>query len=212
MEYRVVELLGPSEVRRMRAELAGMVFVDGKMSAGRGAREVKNNLQAQGEGAAEWLGQQVMAAMRRNAHLQRFVMPRKMVPPVFARYAAGMEYGDHVDAASMGDVRTDFAMTLFLSGPEEYVGGELVLCTREREERVKLGEGEAIVYSADTIHRVERVESGERVVAVSWMQSAVRDAAMRGVLCDLAELVEGEMDRLQLARAYQNLRRIASEG
>jgi PKHD-type hydroxylase len=109
-------------------------------------------------------------------------------------------------------LRTDFAMTLFLAEPDTYDGGELVMETSAGEQEIKLPAGDAIVYSASTIHRVVPVTRGFRLAAVTWIQSAVRDAAMRDVLLTLRHAIEsterGDSPTLLLSKAYQNLMRL----
>jgi PKHD-type hydroxylase len=128
-----------------------------------------------------------------------------------------MKYGDHVDSALMGGnngIRTDFAMTVFLSAPSSYEGGELII---PGAGQIKLDVGEAYVYPATSIHRVQPVTSGVRLAVVTWFQSAVRDQILRGILFDLARGIQraetlGDFDhQLLLTKCYQNLIRYAAE-
>jgi PKHD-type hydroxylase len=113
--------------------------------------------------------------------------PKRVSRLLFSRYADGETYGDHTDDALMGDppLRTDLAFTLFLAEPDTYEGGALVTTTALGEQVVKLAAGDAVLYGADTIHRVEPVTSGERWAAVGWVQSLVRDPRQRETLFDL---------------------------
>jgi PKHD-type hydroxylase len=155
--------------------------------------------------------------MQRHREFQTFTLPKRFVPPIFSRYEPGMKYGDHVDSALMGGlnaVRTDFAVTIFLSSPASYDGGELVIGGGDE---VKLDCGEAFVYPATTIHHVTPVTRGVRFAAVTWVQSTVRNEQMRGILFDLARAVR-QAEPLQnhdlsllLSKTYQNLIRYAAE-
>lgn len=220
MDYQILSILEPSEVERILGELAQQSFVDGKLTAHGGARSVKNNLQLGRSGlAATELDQLVLSALRRNETFQAFAFPKRVMFPIFNRYEPGMEYGAHVDGgimATAGDpMRADLAMTLFLSPPDSYEGGELILELPSGEEEIKLAAGEAFVYSAKYIHRVGPVRRGVRMAAVTWVQSAVRDASMRAILYDLhlvlRKLEDREEPALLVSKSYHNLLRLASE-
>jgi len=128
-----------------------------------------------------------------------------------------MDYGGHVDGALMGNVRTDLAMTLFLSPPASYQGGELVVHFSIGEQEIKLDSGEAIVYPANAVHHVNPVTRGIRLAAVTWIQSRVKAESLRGILYDLARAMKqaekgpdhGHM--LLLSKSYHNLVRYAAE-
>jgi PKHD-type hydroxylase len=220
MDYQILSLLEPSELDHVLAELARQSFVDGQLTAQGGARNVKSNLQLPGtDSAATELGRVVLSALRRNETFQAFALPRRVMPPLFNRYEPGMQYGAHVDGAIMATaadpMRTDLAMTLFLSPPDSYEGGELILEQSSGEEEVKLASGEALVYSAKCIHRVRSVRSGVRLAAVSWVQSAVRDERVRAILYDLhralRKLQDREEEALLVSKSYHNLLRLAAE-
>jgi PKHD-type hydroxylase len=139
------------------------------------------------------------------------------VHPIFSRYEPGMAYGDHIDNSLMGGfsgIRTDLAMTLFLSPPDSYHGGELVI---EGRDEIKLERGEAVVYSATSVHHVAPVTRGVRLACVTWIQSAVRDERIRAILYDLsraaehAETLNNPSLTLLLSKSYHNLTRYASE-
>lgn len=223
MNYQVIRLLNREEVERTTSALATCSFTDGKLTANGPARDVKNNLQLIGSaGAAEdgHLHREIGAALQRSAELQEFAFPRRFVNPMFNRYEPGMTYGPHVDNSLMGGfngVRTDLSLTLFLSPPSSYDGGELVLHLPSGEEAIKLDAGEAIVYPADLIHHVAPVTRGVRLAAVSWIQSAVHDERLRDLLHDLARstaLAENAGNAelsLLLGKSYHNLLRYAAE-
>jgi len=142
----------------------------------------------------------------------------RIVPPLFSRYENGMHYGEHTDNAVMTNVRTDLALTVFLSPPGDYDGGELVMNADRDPRRVKLPAGSAIAYSAATLHRVEPVTRGERLAAVTWVQSMVRDAARRELLEDMGRVlrhlragVPNGHETLLLAKSHANLLRMWSD-
>jgi PKHD-type hydroxylase len=163
-------------------------FVDGKLTAGWHARLVKHNLQAQDSETSRSLKQCLVDAIWRNALFQMAVRPKVLRSPLLSRYEPGMSYGTHVDNALMGDpnpMRSDVSLTLFLSSPDEYDGGELVIEDSLGERPFKLDAGSMIIYPSTTLHRVEPVTRGVRLVAVSWVQSYVRDPGDREILFEL---------------------------
>jgi PKHD-type hydroxylase len=179
---------------------------------------VKHNLQAErSEPGRTDLDRTVISALERHPGFQAFAMPKRFAAPIFSRYEPGMEYGDHVESSITGGVRTDLAMTLFLSPPASYEGGELVIQFSVGEQEIKLDSGEAVVYSATAVHHVNPVTSGTRLAAVTSMQSKVKEEELRAILYDLSRaLNEAEKgpDRgqtLLLAKSYHNLVRYAAE-
>jgi PKHD-type hydroxylase len=191
MNFQIVRILDPDELERVVSDLAELSFVDGKATAYGSARAVKNNLQAdQSLGDTDEIDSIVINAVLRNETFQSFAIPRRLVAPLFVRYDVGMSYGPHVDAAIMGSdeepVRSDLAMTLFLNDPATYDGGGLVLQMPFGEQEIKLAAGEAVIYTANTLHRVDPVTKGTRLVAVTWIQSVVRDEEIRTILFDLS--------------------------
>lgn len=184
----LADVLTPQELAHVRQALDQTTFVDGRATAGWHAREVKRNLQAQPGAATDALAALVQQALRRHPVFDLAVRPHRMRLPLFSRYQPGMTYGTHVDDAVMGTdppLRADIALTVFLSAPDDYDGGELVTDTTAGEQRFKLPAGCAVVYPASTLHRVEPVTRGERLAAIGWVQSLVRDAAQRELLFDL---------------------------
>jgi PKHD-type hydroxylase len=217
MTGEIFRLLTPEEVKQALRALEQCQFIDGRGTASGIARAVKNNLEVTRSLEDSENNSLVIGAIHRHAGLQAFAMPVRFLPPLFSRYEPGMEYGDHVDAGLMGGaqgIRTDYAMTLFLSSPDSYDGGELIL---EGGEEIKLQAGEAFVYPATTIHHVAPVTSGVRHAAVTWMQSLVRDAALRAILFDMwraAEKVDALKNNeltLLVSKSYQNLIRYAAQ-
>ena len=217
MNGEIFRLLMPEELKQVVRALEQCIFVDGRETATGQAKDVKNNLQVSGSKERAENDNLVIAAIQRHPGLQAYAMPSRFVPPLFSRYEPGMKYGDHVDSALMGGsqgVRSDYAMTLFLSSPDSYDGGELVL---EGGEEIKLDSGEAFVYAATSIHHVAPVTRGVRQAAVTWMQSLVRDVSLRAILYDLWRAIqkiksdEEQELALLLSKSYQNLIRYAAE-
>jgi len=203
------------------SELQQRAFADGKLTASGYARDVKHNLQLQRTGPqVSEMDKLVFAAFARSAEFQSFAMPRRMAAPIFSRYDPGMEYGSHVDNALMGGasgVRSDLSVTLFLSPPDSYEGGELVIEMAVGEQQIKLDAGEAIVYPSSSVHHVAPVTSGARFAAVTWVQSVIRDERMRAILYDLHRaMAHPDAARspellLLLSKSYNNLLRYAAE-
>ena len=184
------DVLSSEELQAIRAQLAGANFADGASTAGWSAREVKKNLQVTMDTPAyERLAAIVQQAFFRHGMLQAALLPKASTQPLFNRYGQGMQYGPHVDAAVMGGmgsaVRSDIAITVFLSDPRSYDGGELVVNMNGLIGQFKLEAGSAIAYPANTLHHVTPVTRGARDAAVIWVQSQVRDPAQREVLWDL---------------------------
>ena len=197
--------------------LAKAEFIDGKLSAGKLAKKVKHNQEvAAHDPSLQRLNETVIRALNAHPLYQAAALPQKVATPFYARYTQGMEYGSHVDDPVMGrapqQYRSDIAVTVFLTEPETYSGGELVIRTSFGEQYVKFPAGDAVIYPASSLHRVDRVSQGERLVAVTWVQSLVRDPVQRELLFDLFQAREQlrldlpEHDATgQVDRVYVNL-------
>lgn len=218
----IANVLSGEELARLRGALERVRFVDGKATAGWHARLVKHNTQAEaGSRKVRELQRMVAEALERNALFGLAARPRTVRPVLFSRYKPDMAYGAHVDDAIMGGsepMRSDVALTLFLSDPGDYDGGELVLDTTAGEQDFKLVAGAMVVYPSSTLHRVEPVTRGARLAAVSWVQSLVRDPAKREILFDLdttrRALFEREgknADFDRLSKSVANLLRLWAE-
>jgi PKHD-type hydroxylase len=158
---------------------------------------------------------------------QDFALPKQLAPPTFSKYEPGMEYGTHVDTPLMGHgatMRSDLSLTVFLSDPSSYDGGELTVETGVGEQTVKLPPGWAVVYTSTTLHRVRPVTRGARLVGLSWVQSFVKDEGMREILHDIAvatqaldkppepsEAEHRQAIKNRLYKAYANLVRRQAE-
>jgi PKHD-type hydroxylase len=183
-------LLNVAQVAKIHEILQGASFVDGRLSAGFAAARVKRNLElAADEQRQQRLIRVIMSSLGHHETFRFGVLPHRVADPIIARYEPGMTYGDHVDDPIMGATgprfRTDVSLTLFLNPPEDYDGGELVVRTPFGDQRVKLPAGDAVVYPSSSLHQVAPVTRGERLVALTWIQSYVRDAARRELLYEL---------------------------
>ena len=185
MILAIADVLSAADIEDVRAGLATATFIDGKATAGWAAKLVKSNLQASGGAELDRLGALLEARLTQHAVFALATRPKIVLGPLFSRYQPGHAYGTHVDDALMGGVRSDVAFTLFLSPPESYQGGELVIDTTAGEEAFKLAAGSVITYPATTLHRVAPVTQGERLAAVGWLRSYIRDAGRRELLFDL---------------------------
>ncbi|MEL6930392.1 MAG: Fe2+-dependent dioxygenase [Cyanobacteria bacterium J06600_6] len=189
MIFTIPNVLSPEELKSINSSLSTADFVDGKLTAGWNAKLVKNNQQLNKKTPiGKQLTQQVKSAFNRNQLFQTAIRPKSIHSVLFSRYDKGMSYGRHVDNAIMrnnGMWRSDMSFTLFLNSPKEYEGGELTIEGTDAEVRYKLGAGSAIVYPSTTLHRVNEVTSGSRLVCVGWLQSLIRDSSDREILFDL---------------------------
>lgn len=223
MLLHLSSVLDQDKLENIRRMLSGVEFVDGKISAGKAAKQVKHNLEGSlKQNQSDYLDQQIMQALSQNDLFQNGALPHQVSQPVFARYTNGMHYGDHIDDPIMGSAggrfRCDIAVTLFLNEQTDYAGGELIINTTFGEQQVKLKAGDAILYPASSIHRVNEVTSGERLVAVCWIQSLIRSAEKREILYKLAStratLMESNSqsdEAKNCDHAYVNLMRMWSE-
>lgn len=196
-------------------------WVSGKKTAGGQAQQIKNNLQLDTESNLYLqLKQFVMQQIKQNLTIQSFALPKQILPPMFNCYEDTGHYGNHVDnavqyALETGQpMRTDVSLTLFLSEPDEYEGGELVIEDTYGTHEVKLDAGDVILYPATSLHRVEAVTSGKRIAAFSWMQSMVKDDWQRSMLFNLDMTImqlrqkHGDTEEtLSLTSHYHNLLR-----
>ena len=217
------DLLSSAEVTSLREALAKANFVDGKVTAGEAVRSVKNNLQVtanQGPGLEE-SQRIVQSALLKSETFTHAVLPRRILPSMFNRYDGGMAYGGHVDNAIMGGgdaLRADISVTIFLTAPADYDGGELVIATDGEARKVKLAAGSGVAYNSTTIHRVEPVTRGSRLAAVTWVQSFVREESRREILSELAETARwaratapGSPEAMKIAKVRANLMRMWAE-
>jgi PKHD-type hydroxylase len=187
----IPELLTADELMAIDALVAKANFIDGKLTASMAAKEVKNNLQieAGNESLAE-IQQLITAALKQSPLFNIAALPKNIHPFLVSKYAAGKFYGWHVDSPEMGNppLRTDLAMTVFLSDPAAYEGGELMIQSDTAASSFKPAKGDAVLYSCQYLHCVNEIRSGERVAAVTWIQSNVKDPAQRQILFQLNQV------------------------
>ncbi len=187
----IADVLTMDELSHTIAQLDRATFVNGTLTAGWHARLVKHNMQVQDDesGLLPGLQQLILAAIDRHPLFQMVARPKKVRSPLLSRYEIGMSYGTHVDNSLMGSgehvMRSDLSLTLFLSDPQTYTGGELVIESTHGEQVFKLPAGSMIVYPSSSLHRVEPVTHGIRLAAVTWVQSLIRDPGDRELLFDL---------------------------
>jgi PKHD-type hydroxylase len=184
------ELLSADELETITAVLNSAEFLDGKLTAGWHAKLVKQNSQLEKSNPhQESLETLVKTALNRHPVFTTAICPSVIHSILFSRYQVGMSYGLHVDNAFMGSgdrrYRSDVSWTLFLSEPDDYTGGELVIEGSEGEQVFKLKAGSAIFYPSCFLHQVKTVTDGVRLAAVGWVQSLVRDSQQRDLLFDL---------------------------
>ena len=188
--YKILPILTPQEVEECRKIATTAPFVDGRITNPHNT--AKQNEQLHDQSAYQRSAQLLHQALIRNEDLINFVFPVKIAPPLITRYKPGMKYGFHTDVAFMqlptGGMRSDLSCTIFLNEPENYEGGALHIKLGDGEMRFKLRPGEAIVYPSDTLHSVEAVTKGERLVAITFMQSRIQDPFRRNLLYNLNEV------------------------
>jgi PKHD-type hydroxylase len=219
----IPSLLLPEELQVIDTLLETVSFVDGRATAGLAAKEVKNNLQADA-GDTETLPklqQIIQEALMSSPLFQKALLPRYVYPVLFSKYTPGMYYGWHVDSPIMGNppIRTDLAMTVFLSDPGTYEGGELLIQSGGNVLPFKPAKGDAVVYPCQYLHCVNEIKSGERKAAVTWIQSGVSSPEQRQMLFNLqqvqAMLNQRDMHAPEaqlLLQTYSNLLRMWVDG
>lgn len=214
------DVLTADDVAKVTDKLATMQFVEGTTTAGWHAKLVKNNLEAdRNQPDYSALNKAVTDAIARNGTFRIAARPRHTTPLLFSRYRDNMEYGNHVDDPLMYNIRSDISFTLALSDPSAYDGGELVMEIAGGALAYKLKAGQMIIYPSTTLHRVKPVTRGERIAAVGWCQSYVRDAAQREILYDLDIARRGIFEREKksrdfdiISRSHANLLRMWMDG
>ncbi len=217
----IPDVLAAEQVVRARQLLEQAEWVDGRVTAGYQSARTKDNMQLpEGSPPARELGATILAALEQNALFISAALPARVFPPLFNRYQGGQAFGTHMDNAirqvtgTSHRIRTDLSATLFLSSPEEYDGGDLVVEDTYGTHNVKLPAGHLILYPATSLHHVRPVTRGERLASFFWIQSMVRDDGERTLLFDLdvaIQRLDGEGSRhpsvVQLTGIYHNLLR-----
>ena len=221
MLYRISGVLGRSQLDQVVDILAQGRFVDGRLSAGKAAERVKHNEELEpSSGQIETLNNIVMGALVSHPTFKSAVLPHRVAVPFYARYTPGMRYGDHVDDPVMGPAggryRSDVSATVFLN--DDYEGGQLVIQTAFGPREVKLPAGDAVLYPSSSLHHIAEITGGERLVAVTWMQSMIREVSRRELLHELNQAREkllkerpGAEETKQVDTTYVNLVRMWAE-
>jgi len=213
------------ESLRTRLAAAGDAWVDGRATAGHQGARVKHNQQiAEDSAIAAELGGMIVGALERNALFLSAALPSVVYPPLFNRYEGGMTFGSHVDGAvrllpgTGRKIRTDLSATLFLSAPQDYEGGELLIEDQFGTQSVKLPAGDMVLYPATSLHKVTPVTRGARLASFFWVQSMVRDATRRALLFDMDMAIlrltrdaPGHEALVSLTGSYHNLLRMWAE-
>ncbi len=209
-------------VAALAALIGGGEWVDGNVTSGPQSALAKRNAQlVEGSAVAREAGATILDALGRSPLFVAAALPAKVFPPLFNRYAGGQAFSAHVDNAiriqrgSDFRIRSDLSATLFLSDPDSYDGGELVIEDRFGVQSVKLPAGHLILYPASSLHRVEPVTRGTRLASFFWLQSMVRDDGARRILFDLDQSVQrlagqlghGDRSVIELTGTYHNLLR-----
>jgi len=224
----IPDILSKAEVAEFRRVMDAAEWEDGRATAGAQSARAKRNEQLPPDGeVARRLGQRVVSALLANPRFISAAIPLHIFPPLFNRYNAsdGHHFGIHVDNAVRGDpltglrIRTDLSITLFLSEPESYDGGELIVEDHYGSQEVKLPAGHLVLYPADSLHMVTPVTRGSRVASFFWLQSMVRDGHARSLIFDLDTAIQGLAGRLgtdvpdlvKLTGIYHNLIRYWAE-
>lgn len=222
MLIAIPDVLDAAGVARVRAIIDAAEWIDGNATSGHQSALAKKNAQLPEESAAaREAGTMVLDALSGTAVFVAAALPLKVYPPLFNRYAGGDTFGAHVDSAvrirrgSDFRIRSDLSATLFLSDPDSYDGGELVIEDQFGEQRVKLPAGHMVLYPASSVHRVEPVTRGARVASFFWIQSMIRDDGARRLLFELdqsvqdvaARLGQGDPAVVRLTGTYHNLLR-----
>lgn len=190
--HHIPSLLKPEEIILLEPLINKAVFVDGKATASMAAKEVKNNLQVEAGAAGnmDTIRHLLTKAIQSSPFFQAAAQPKKVHPFIISKYTAGKYYGWHVDSPIMGEppIRTDLAMTVFLSDPSAYEGGELMIQTSAGNMAVKPAKGDAILYPCQFLHCVNEIKAGERLAAVTWIQSNIQSAEQRQLLFQLSQV------------------------
>ncbi len=224
MLLQLRNVLAPDEIRRAREILGAAPWGDGRLTAGEQSAQAKNNEQLPEEcRESQEVQQLVLRGLQRHQVFFSAALPKHISPPLFNRYGgAANSFDNHVDGAvrylrnGAGRVRTDISCTLFLAGPDEYDGGELVIEDTYGEQRVKFPAGDVVLYPGTSVHRVLPVTRGYRIGAYFWVQSMVRSDEQRRLLFDMDRHLmslrtrHGETDPavIGLTGTYHNLLRI----
>jgi PKHD-type hydroxylase len=221
MVLQIPDVLSVEQVAEARRLLATAEWVDGRVTAGAQSARAKDNLQVpENHPVARKVGEVILDALSRNALFVSAALPLRVFPPLFNCYGGGQSFGNHVDnairqaRATGATVRTDLSATLFLTDPDEYDGGELMVEDTFGVHSVKLPSGHMVLYPASSLHKVTPVTRGSRMSSFFWIQSMLRDDGERTLLFDLDTAIQrltvdlpDHPAAVQLTSVYHNLLR-----
>jgi len=216
---KIPQLLSKEQVQQAKNIMLDADWTDGNVTAGYQSAKAKNNLQLpENSEAAVQLGDMILAALAQNNHFMSAALPLKIFPPLFNCYQGGGDFGVHIDNAirqvpgTPVKVRTDISMTLFLSEPEEYEGGELIIEGTYGSQKVKLPAGDLVLYPSTSLHRVTPVTQGRRLASFFWLQSMIASDEKRTLLFDMDMAIQslrGKLDDsseiVELTGVYHNM-------
>ena len=225
MLLHIENVLSPEEAASFRAALEAADWVDGRVTAGYQSARAKRNLQLpEDHPLAAEIGDRIVAAVQSNALFMGAALPQRVFPPLFNRYEGGHSFGTHVDNAirqvtgTAHRIRTDLSATLFLTPPEDYDGGELMVEDTYGTQSIKLPAGHMVLYPATSLHHVRPVTRGARISSFFWIQSMIRDDGRRTLLFDLDIAIQrlsadspDHPSAVQLTGVYHNLVRMWAE-
>ncbi len=217
----IPNVLDAEQVAQARKVLDDAEWVDGRVTAGHQSARAKNNMQLpEDSAAAHKLGEMILNALGQNATFVSAALPLKVFPPLFNCYQGGQSFDTHVDNAirhvigTPHRIRTDLSATLFLSAPEDYEGGELIIEDNYGVQTVKLPAGHMVLYPSSSLHQVKPVTTGSRISSFFWIQSMVRGDSERTILFDLDVAIQrlnaesrDDAVAVQLTGVYHNLLR-----
>lgn len=221
MLLQIPDILSAEQAAECLQKIEKAEWIDGRVTAGHQSARTKDNLQMpENHSLARETGEMILSALERNSLFMSAALPLKVFPPLFNRYERGQSFGNHVDNAirqvsgTPHRIRTDLSATLFLTKPEDYDGGELVVEDTFGVHSVKLPAGHLILYPATSLHNVRPVTRGARTSSFFWIQSMIRDDGKRTILFDLDMAVRRVSEELpdhssaaQLTAVYHNLLR-----
>src|SRR5580698_3619814 len=222
----IPDVLSKEDVADFRRIMAAEAWEDGRSTAGAQSAEVKKNIQLPPDGkTSRQLGQRILRALSGNTLFISAAVPLHVFPPLFSRCEPGQFFGEHVDNCIRGDqltglrIRTDLSVTLFLSEPDEYDGGELVVDDYYGSQRVKLPAGHVVLYPSTSLHLVTPVTRGARISSFFWLQSMIKDALARRTTFDMDNAIQTLVHRLgrndpevrKLTNIYHNMVRYWAE-
>jgi PKHD-type hydroxylase len=221
MLLQIPDILTKEQAAECRRKIENTEWIDGKITAGHQSARAKDNLQLrENHPLAREMGETILSALEQSSLFMSAALPSKVFPPLFNRYEGGHSFGNHVDnairqiAGTPHRIRTDLSATLFLTAPEDYDGGELVIEDTYGVHSIKLPAGHLILYPATSLHNVRPVTKGARISSFFWVQSMVRDDGERTILFDMDMAIQRINEEnpdhpsvVQLTGVYHNLLR-----